>query len=99
MPTDAMARSSYNYWSALAAMTISDGAFICASSQPGGRIPFKPFVTMKKPSLRWACAAAKQRLILVLSALACARPARGLSLISFQPKTYPDVQWTAYMFS
>ena len=55
---DATARSSYNYWSALAAMTTL-WRFYLRFFEVGLAHPFNPFATMKKPPLRSACACCK----------------------------------------
>jgi branched-chain amino acid transport system permease protein len=96
---DAVARSGYNYWSALAAMTIVIALlFALLRSRAGASIQAIRDNEEAAASLGVRVLQNK-RLIFVLSALGCA--AAGAlwlgSLISFQPKTYFSVQWTAYM--
>jgi branched-chain amino acid transport system permease protein len=96
---DGTARSSYNYWSALAAMTILMALlFALLRSRAGAFIQAIRDNEEAAASLGVRVLQYK-RLIFVLSALGCA--AAGAlwlsSLISFQPKTYFSVQWTAYM--
>jgi branched-chain amino acid transport system permease protein len=96
---DPTTRSDYNYWSALAAMTgIMALLFALLRSRAGA------FIQAIRDNEEAAASLGvrvlqNKRLIFVLSALGCA--AAGAlwlgSLISFQPKTYFSVQWTAYM--
>jgi branched-chain amino acid transport system permease protein len=96
---EAGARRAYNYWTALAAMTILMALlFILLRSRAGASIQAIRDNEEAAASLGVRVLSNK-RLIFVLAAFGCA--AAGAlwlaSLISFQPKTYFSVQWTAYM--
>ncbi|SEE71667.1 amino acid/amide ABC transporter membrane protein 2, HAAT family [Rhizobiales bacterium GAS188] len=92
-------RRAYNYWMALAAMTALVGlVFVLLRSRVGASIQAIRDNEEAAASVGVNVLAGK-RLIFVLAALGCA--AAGAiwlaTLISFQPKTYFSVQWTAYM--
>ena len=85
------ARRSYNYWLALGMMTLLVVlGFFLLRSRTGAAIQ----------AIRDnEDAAATKRLIFVLAAAGCAAAGSLMlsTLVSFQPKTYFSVQWTAYM--
>jgi branched-chain amino acid transport system permease protein len=92
-------RRGYNYWMALAAMTILMALlFALLRSRAGASIQAIRDDEEGAASLGVRVVNNK-RLIFVLAAVGCA--AAGAlylaSLISFQPKTYFSIQWTAYM--
>jgi branched-chain amino acid transport system permease protein len=93
------ARRSYNYWLALATMTLLVGlVFFLLRSRTGAAIQAIRDNEEAAASIGVKVFATK-RLIFVLAAVGCAA-AGSLTLstlISFQPKTYFSVQWTAYM--
>jgi branched-chain amino acid transport system permease protein len=93
------ARRSYNYWLALGLMTLLVGAvFFILRSRTGASIQAIRDNEEAAASVGVRVFATK-RLIFVLAAVGCAA-AGSLTLstlISFQPKTYFSVQWTAYM--
>ncbi len=96
---EAGVRRGYNYWSALAAMTVLLALlFALLRSRAGASIQAIRDNEEAAASLGVRVLSSK-RLIFVLAAVGCA--AAGAlwlaSLISFQPKTYFSVQWTAYM--
>jgi branched-chain amino acid transport system permease protein len=96
---EAGARRGYNYWMALAAMTVLMALlFALLRSRAGASIQAIRDNEEAAASLGVRVVHNK-RLIFVLAAIGCA--AAGAlwlaSLISFQPKTYFSVQWTAYM--
>ena len=96
---EAGARSAYNYWMALAAMTVFVALlFALLRSRAGASIQAIRDNEEAAASLGVRVLYSK-RLIFVLAAIGCsAAGALWLaSLISFQPKTYFSVQWTAYM--
>lgn len=96
---DAGARRAANYWLALAIMTALVGlVFFLLRSRIGASIQAIRDNEEAAASLGVRVMATK-RLIFVLAAVGCAAAgALTLStLISFQPKTYFGVQWTAYM--
>jgi branched-chain amino acid transport system permease protein len=96
---EAGARSAYNYWMALAAMTVFMALlFALLRSRAGASIQAIRDNEEAAASLGVRVLHSK-RLIFVLAAIGCsAAGALWLaSLISFQPKTYFSVQWTAYM--
>jgi branched-chain amino acid transport system permease protein len=92
-------RRAYTYWAALAAMAgLSGVVFLLLRSKVGTAVQAIRDNETAAISLGVRVVAIK-RLVFVLSALGCAL-AGGLWLatsISFQPKTYFSVQWTAYM--
>ncbi len=93
------ARRAYDYWLALAVMTLVVGAvFFLLRSRTGAAIQAIRDNEEAAASIGVRVMATK-RLIFVLAAMGCAAAgALTLStLISFQPKTYFSVQWTAYM--
>jgi branched-chain amino acid transport system permease protein len=93
------ARRDYNYWLALAVMTALVAAvFFLLRSRTGAAIQSIRDDEEAAASIGVRVMATK-RLIFVLAATGCAAAgALTLStLISFQPKTYFSVQWTAYM--
>jgi branched-chain amino acid transport system permease protein len=93
------ARSAYNYWMALGAMTVFMALlFALLRSRAGAWIQAIRDNEEAAASLGVRVLNNK-RLIFVLAAIGCsAAGALWLaSLISFQPKTYFSVQWTAYM--
>jgi branched-chain amino acid transport system permease protein len=93
------ARRSNNYWLALAMMTLLVGlVFFLLRSRTGSAIQAIRDNEEAAASIGVRVFATK-RLIFVLAAIGCAA-AGSLFLstqISFQPKTYFGVQWTAYM--
>ena len=93
------ARRSYNYWLALGTMTLLVGVvFFMLRSRTGASIQAIRDNEEAAASVGVRVFATK-RLIFVLAAVGCAA-AGSLTLstlISFQPKTYFSVQWTAYM--
>jgi branched-chain amino acid transport system permease protein len=92
-------RRALNYWLALAMMTVLVAAvFFLLRSRTGASIQAIRDNEEAAASLGVRVMATK-RLIFVLAAVGCAAAgALTLStLISFQPKTYFSVQWTAYM--
>ncbi len=93
------ARRAYNYWLALAMMTLLVGlVFFLLRSRTGAAIQAIRDNEEAAASIGVKVFATK-RLIFVLAAVGCAA-AGSLTLstlISFQPKTYFSVQWTAYM--
>jgi branched-chain amino acid transport system permease protein len=96
---EAGARRGYNYWMALAAMTVLMVLlFALLRSRAGASIQAIRDNEEAAASLGVRVVHNK-RLIFVLAAIGCA--AAGAvwlaSLISFQPKTYFSVRWTAYM--
>jgi branched-chain amino acid transport system permease protein len=93
------ARRAYNYWLALAVMTVLVGiVFFLLRSRTGAAIQAIRDNEEAAASIGVRVFATK-RLIFVLAAVGCA--AAGTltlsTLISFQPKTYFSVQWSAYM--
>jgi branched-chain amino acid transport system permease protein len=93
------ARRAYNYWMALAAMTALVGlVFVLLRSRVGAAVQAIRDDEEAAASVGVRVLASK-RVIFVLAAIGCA--AAGAlwlaTLISFQPKTYFSVQWTAYM--
>jgi branched-chain amino acid transport system permease protein len=93
------ARRAFNYWLALALMTALVGiVFFLLRSRTGAAIQAIRDNEEAAASIGVRVFATK-RLIFVLAAAGCA--AAGTltlsTLISFQPKTYFSVQWTAYM--
>jgi branched-chain amino acid transport system permease protein len=93
------ARRAYNYWLALGAMTLFVTlVFVLLRSRVGTSIQAIRDSEEAAASVGVRVLAAK-RLIFVLAATGCA--AAGAltlaTLISFQPKTYFSIQWTAYM--
>jgi len=93
------ARLAYDYWMALGAMTVLVGlTFLLLRSNTGAAIQAIRDDEDAAASVGVRVLASK-RLIFVLSATGCA--AAGAlwiaTLISFQPKTYFSVQWSAYM--
>ena len=96
-PTDA--RRAYTYWLALAVMTILLAlVFFLLRSRTGASIQAIRDSEEAAASVGVRVMATK-RLIFVLAAAGCA--AAGsltlATLVSFQPKSYFSVQWTAYM--
>jgi branched-chain amino acid transport system permease protein len=92
-------RRAFNYWLALGVMTLLVAAvFILLRSRTGASIQAIRDNEEAAASIGVKVMATK-RLIFVLAATGCAAAgALTLStLISFQPKTYFSVQWTAYM--
>ncbi len=93
------ARRSYNYWLALAMMTLLVGlVFFLLRSRTGAAIQAIRDNEEAAASIGVKVFATK-RLIFVLAAVgsAVAGSLTLSTLISFQPKTYFSVQWTAYM--
>lgn len=93
------ARRANNYWLALAAMTVIVGlVFVLLRSRMGTSIQAIRDNEEAAASVGVRVMATK-RIIFVLAAVGCAAAgALTLStLVSFQPKTYFSVQWTAYM--
>lgn len=92
-------RRASNYWLALALMTLLAGAvFLLLRSRTGAAIQAIRDNEEAAASVGVRVFATK-RLIFVLAATGCAA-AGSLTLstlITFQPKTYFSVQWTAYM--
>jgi branched-chain amino acid transport system permease protein len=93
------ARRADNYWLALAVMTLLVGlVFVLLRSRTGAAIQAIRDNEEAAASVGVRVFATK-RLIFVLAAVGCAA-AGSLTLstlITFQPKTYFGVQWTAYM--
>lgn len=93
------ARRADNYWLALAVMTLLVGlVFVLLRSRTGAAIQAIRDNEEAAASVGVRVFATK-RLIFVLAAIGCAA-AGSLTLstlITFQPKTYFGVQWTAYM--
>jgi branched-chain amino acid transport system permease protein len=92
-------RRAYNYWIALAAMTGLVGlVFLLLRSRVGASVQAIRDSEEAAASIGVRVLATK-RLIFVLAALgsAVAGAIWLATLISFQPKTYFSVQWTAYM--
>jgi branched-chain amino acid transport system permease protein len=93
------ARRADNYWLALASMTLLVGlVFVLLRSRTGAAIQAIRDNEEAAASVGVRVFATK-RLIFVLAAAGCAA-AGSLTLstlITFQPKTYFSVQWTAYM--
>ncbi len=92
-------RRAYNYWFALAIMTVVVGLiFFLLRSRTGASIQAIRDDEAAAASVGVRVMATK-RLIFVLAAAGCAAAgAITLStLLTFQPKTYFSVQWTAYM--
>jgi len=96
---DASARRAYDYWLALGLMTIVVGlVFVLLRNRMGAGIRAIRDNEEAAASVGVRVMATK-RLIFVFAAIGCAI-AGVLTLatqISFQPKTYFSVQWTAYM--
>ena len=93
------ARRAFNYWLALAVMTLLVAAvFFLLRSRTGAAIQAIRDNEDAAASVGVRVMATK-RLIFVLAAVGCAAAgALTLStLTTFQPKTYFSVQWTAYM--
>jgi branched-chain amino acid transport system permease protein len=93
------ARRSYNYWLALGMMTLLVGlVFFLLRSRTGAAIQAIRDNEEAAASIGVKVFATK-RLIFVLAAVgsAVAGSLTLSTLISFQPKTYFSVQWTAYM--
>ncbi len=92
-------RRAYDYWLALGLMTLLVGlVFFLLRSRTGSAIQAIRDNEEAAASIGVRVFATK-RLIFVLAAIGCAA-AGSLTLstlISFQPKTYFSVQWTAYM--
>jgi len=96
---DAGVRRAYNYWLALAAMTaLMALLFLLLRSRVGASVQAIRDSEEAAASLGVRVITNK-RIIFVLAAVGCA--AAGAlwlaTLISFQPRTYFNVQWTAYM--
>ena len=92
-------RLAYDYWMALGAMALLVGlTFLLLRSKAGAAIQAIRDDEAAAASVGVRVLASK-RLVFVLSATGCA--AAGAlwigTLISFQPRTYFSVQWTAYM--
>jgi len=92
-------RRAFNYWLALAVMTLLVGlVFVLLRSRMGASIQAIRDNEEAAASVGVRVLATK-RVIFVLAAIGCA--AAGsltlATLISFQPRTYFSVQWTAYM--
>jgi branched-chain amino acid transport system permease protein len=92
-------RRAYNYWLALAAMAVAVGlVFFLLRSRTGASIQAIRDNEEAAASVGVRVMATK-RLIFVLAAAGCAA-AGSLTLstlVTFQPKAYFSVQWTAYM--
>ncbi len=93
------ARRAFNYWLALAVMTVLVAAvFFLLRSRTGAAIQAIRDNEEAAASVGVRVMATK-RLIFVLAAVGCAAAGalQLATLITFQPKTYFSVQWTAYM--
>ncbi len=93
------ARRAFNYWLALAVMTLLVAAvFFLLRSRTGAAIQAIRDNEEAAASVGVRVMATK-RLIFVLAAVGCAAAGalQLATLITFQPKTYFSVQWTAYM--
>jgi branched-chain amino acid transport system permease protein len=93
------ARRSYNYWLALGMMTLLVVlGFFLLRSRTGAAIQAIRDNEDAAASVGVRVFATK-RLIFVLAAAGCAAAGSLMlsTLVSFQPKTYFSVQWTAYM--
>jgi branched-chain amino acid transport system permease protein len=93
------ARRAFNYWLALAVMTVVVAAvFFLLRSRTGAAIQAIRDNEEAAASVGVRVMATK-RLIFVLAAVGCAAAGalQLATLITFQPKTYFSVQWTAYM--
>ena len=92
-------RRAYNYWFALAIMTIVVGlVFFLLRSRTGASIQAIRDSEEAAASVGVRVMATK-RLIFVLAAAGCAAAGAIMlsTLLTFQPKTYFSVQWSAYM--
>jgi branched-chain amino acid transport system permease protein len=93
------ARRALNYWVALAVMTVLVGAvFLLLRSRVGASVQAIRDNEEAAASVGVRVMATK-RLIFVLAAMGSAAAGSLMlsTLISFQPKTFFSVQWTAYM--
>jgi len=92
-------RRAYDYWFALAAMTLVIGlVFLLLRSRMGASIQAIRDNEEAAASVGVRVMATK-RLIFVLAATGCAAAGAIVlsTLLTFQPKTYFGVQWTAYI--
>ena len=92
-------RRAYNYWFALAVMTVVVGCvFLLLRSRTGASIQAIRDSEEAAASVGVRVMATK-RLVFVLAATGCAAAGSIVlsTLLTFQPKTYFSVQWTAYM--